>query len=53
VWASIPLLVVALLGKYMEAGAKSRTTDVVTSLMGLVAKTATLLTLNPTTGENE
>lgn len=35
----------------MEAGAKSRTTDVVTSLMGLAAKSATLLMLNPITGE--
>jgi hypothetical protein len=34
----------------MEAGAKSRTTDVVTSLMGLAAKSATLLTLDPVTG---
>ena len=37
-------------GKCMEAGAKSRTTDVVTSLMGLAAKTATLLSINPVSG---
>ena len=36
----------------MEAGAKSRTTDVVTSLMGLAAKTATLLSINPATGRD-
>ena len=49
---TIPCLVHTVPGKYMEAGAKSRTTDVVTSLMGLAAKSATLLTINPVTGED-
>ncbi|GAX75729.1 hypothetical protein CEUSTIGMA_g3172.t1 [Chlamydomonas eustigma] len=48
--SSMLIITFVCAGKYMEAGAKSKTTDVVSSLMGLAAKTATLLQINPKTG---
>lgn len=48
--ASTVIITFVTLGKWMEARAKSRTSDVVRSLLGLAAKSALLLKTDGRTG---
>jgi hypothetical protein len=51
--ASALIIAFVCLGKWMEARAKARTSDVVASLLSLAPRTATLLTISPTSGRFE
>lgn len=48
--ASALILTFVVLGKYMEAAAKCKTSDVVGALLGLAPKTALLVRMDPKTG---
>ncbi|GLI70162.1 hypothetical protein VaNZ11_014785 [Volvox africanus] len=45
------IITFVLMGKWLESNAKARTADVVTSLLSLAPRTASLLKLEPTTGK--